>query len=83
MKTFLLGTVAAVGLALGFSPGQASAYRATRTVYHWDPACCKYVACQERYWVPNACNGRVYYRDAYRPYWERWHHDRYYHPFPH
>jgi hypothetical protein len=53
MKAFLLSAVAAVGLACGFSPQQASAAWAYRDVTSWDPACGRYVVVTERYWVPD------------------------------
>ncbi len=51
MKKLLLGAVAAVGLALGFAPQQASAHWERRAVYRWDPGCCRYVVTYHRYWV--------------------------------
>ena len=53
MRKLLFGTVAAVGLALGFVPQQASAYWAYRTNTVYDAACGRYVTTQERYWVPD------------------------------
>jgi len=53
MKTFLIGAVAAVGLALGVAASDASAYWVTRTSLQWDPYIGDYVAVQQRVWVPD------------------------------
>jgi hypothetical protein len=53
MKAILLSTVAAIGLALGFAPQQASAHWDCRPVTRWDPVCARYVTVSERYWVPD------------------------------
>ena len=53
MKKFLLGSAAAVALALCLLPQEASAYWAYRTRYRWDPHCGRYVAYTDRYWVPD------------------------------
>jgi hypothetical protein len=74
MKTFLFGSVAAIGLALSFVPQKASAYWAYRTAYRWDPICCRYVAFQEPVWVPDPCppahfhrhDSRSWYRGGWR-----------------
>src|SRR4051794_16591542 len=65
VRAFLLSSVAAVGLALGFAPQQASAHWEHRHVNRWDPACCRYVTVCERYWVADDpcghdhCDGRT------------------------
>jgi hypothetical protein len=40
-------------LALGVAPQEASAAWVTRTSHRWDPHCGRYVAYQERVWVPD------------------------------
>lgn len=83
MKTLLCSAVAAVGLALGFAPQEASAAWVTRTTYHWDAHCRRYVPCEERVWVPDrhdhhhAHREPAYYRGQDRGY-ERY--DRSYYP---
>lgn len=74
MKTLLLSAVAAVGLALGVAPQNASAAWVTRVAYHWDAHCRRYVACEERVWVPDCDDhhhhgSSAYYRgyDRYAP----------------
>jgi hypothetical protein len=61
MKAFLLGSVAAIGLALGVVPQQASAYWAYRPVTRFDPACGHYVTCHERCWVADPCRPAPYH----------------------
>jgi hypothetical protein len=79
MRAFLLGAVAAVALALCMAPQQASAYWATRTTYKWDPYCCRYVPCTERYWVPDCYDRCEPYDPCYRDgYGRRDGHDSYY-----
>lgn len=53
MRTFLFGTVAALGLAFGMAPQQASAHWETRTTSRYDPACCRNITTTQRYWVPD------------------------------
>ena len=53
-----------------------------RTNYYWDPACGRYVAYQESYWVPEAYSGRVYHRGSYYPYPPH-HHQHHYLPHQH
>ncbi len=53
MRTFLVGTVAALGLSLGTLPEKASAYWAVRTTYRYDPVAAAVVPVAERYWVPD------------------------------
>jgi hypothetical protein len=53
VKRLILGAVAAIGLALGFAPSDASAAWVTRTSYRWDPYCSRYIAYEERVWVPD------------------------------
>lgn len=82
MKTLILSAVAAVGLALGVGASDANAYWAYKKVWRWDPCCCCYTCCYERYWVSDCCGGccgdgdwcgtpyrpRPYpYPDSYRP----------------
>ena len=80
MRKLLFGTVAAMGLALGFAPQQASAYWAYRTSYSYDPACGRFVAYQERYWVPDCDPPPVISYRVYRDYHHhREHHGHYEH----
>ncbi len=51
MRKLLLGTILAAGLGLG-SAQRASAHWVVETAYRWDPACCRYVLCRSRHWVP-------------------------------
>lgn len=53
MKTFLAGAVAAIGLTLGITAKEASAYWVTRVYQQWDPLVGAYVAVQQRVWVPD------------------------------
>ena len=87
-----MGTLAALALALALAP-QASAHWAYRTSYRWDPHGCRYVASQERYWVPDPCDVRPphhhhgRYQDVYRYHSDHRHdHDSYrpsrYGPYP-
>ena len=73
----LFGTITAVGLSLVGLAQPAAASWETRTAYRWDPACCRYVACQERVWVPDCAPtpGPVYFRGEYR---HHHHHDGFY-----
>lgn len=78
MRTWILSTVAAVGLGLSGTASEADAAWAYRTAVRWDPACCKYVSYTERYWVPDCgprrCDdGPVFYRGGPR------HHDHHHH----
>jgi hypothetical protein len=70
VKKLILGAVAAVGLALGFAPQEASAAWVTRTAYRWDPHCGHHVAYQERVWVPDCDDHHHHHRDPvyYRGY---------------
>jgi hypothetical protein len=81
MKAFLLSTVVAAGLALGFAPQQASAHWESRPVTRWDAACCHYVIVSERCWVPDcappACGPVVVapcVHVEHRHYEHGWHH---------
>jgi hypothetical protein len=53
MRKFIIGGLAAIVLALGFTASNASAYWATRNVYRWDPLIGRYVLVAERVWVPD------------------------------
>jgi hypothetical protein len=83
MKKFIIGGIAAVVLALGFTAGNASADWVTRTRYRWDPECGRYVAVAERVWVPDVVvPAPVYpapgvYVDFYR--YRPWYYSGYYH----
>src|SRR5262249_41023670 len=57
MKTFLIGAVAAVGLALGVAASDASAYWVTRTSLQWDPYIGDYVAVHRRVGAPAPVTG--------------------------
>ena len=78
MKTFLVGAVTAAGLALGGTAGQASAHWEVRTSYRLDPACGRYVAVEERRWVPDVVvvpphhhhHHHAHYRPGVRVYYE-------------
>lgn len=59
MRAYLIGTVAAVVLALGVLPERAAAEWVYRTRYRWDPVCCRYVPYRVRFWVPDPCPVRV------------------------
>jgi hypothetical protein len=90
MKTFLIGTVAAIGLALAVMPNDASAYWAVRTAYRFDPVYGTPVAYPESYWVPEVVVAPalppVVYTPAYRAYYPRpfypVYRDRFYAPRP-
>jgi hypothetical protein len=87
MKAFLLSTVAAVGLAFGYSPQQASAAWAYRDVTRWDPVIGRYVVVTERYWVPDPPVVVVppvgfsvgFYGRGYVPYYHHDHHHHHHH----
>lgn len=87
MRTLLFGALAAVGLTLGLPLQDASAAWVTRTTYHWDAACCRYVPCTERIWVPDCerpvdpCSGPVQFRARYRPF-PHYDHDHYHADYP-
>jgi hypothetical protein len=70
MKTFFVGTVVAIGLALGIMPNDASAFWAVRTAYRIDPISGVTVAYSEQYWVPEVVVAppTVVYTPAYRVY---------------
>ena len=53
MRKFIIGGLAAVVVALGFTASNASAYWATRNVYRWDPFIGQYVLVAERVWIPD------------------------------
>jgi hypothetical protein len=53
MKTLLIGSVVAVALLLGVGAGQASAGWEYRTGYRFDPHCGRFIAYQQRIWVPD------------------------------
>jgi hypothetical protein len=53
MRKLVIGGIAAIVLALGFTAGNASAYWTTRTVYRWDPVYAAYLPVTERVWVPD------------------------------
>jgi hypothetical protein len=91
VRTLLLGTLAALGLALGITPENASAYWATRVNYRLDPFTGMMVGFEERYWVPEAVvvqpvyPAPVYYRvpgPIYRSYYDRPYYDRPYYVAP-
>jgi hypothetical protein len=81
VKKLLLGLVAAAGLALGFTPQQASAAWVTRTTYRWDPHCCRYVAYEERVWVPDCCEPSCYREPVYYRGYERSYYHDHHRPF--
>lgn len=56
MKRCLLLVLAVCGVWLGLSAAPASAAWAYRTAYRYDPACGRYVAFQQRYWVADPCH---------------------------
>jgi hypothetical protein len=79
MKTFLFGTVAALGLAFGAMPQQASAHEGHR---HWvrRPVIVAPAPCPPRVVVPAPCvpavvvphAARVYQRGCYHPVFPRY-----------
>lgn len=80
MRTWILSTVAAVGLGLAGTANEASAAWVYRTTHRWDACCGRYVAYTERYWVPDCdpcrpdpCDAAAYYRGGYPP--DHHHHD--------
>jgi hypothetical protein len=79
MKTFLIGTVAAIGLALAVMPNDASAYWAVRTAYRFDPVYGT-VAYQESYWVPEVVVAPVLPPVVYTPGYRAYYYPRPFYP---
>ena len=66
MKKILFGSIAALGLAVGLVPQQASAAWAYRTVYQYDPTLGATVAVKEKYWVADTVVYTVKVRHRHR-----------------
>jgi hypothetical protein len=69
MRKFIIGGIAAIVLALGFTAGNASAYWTTRSVYNWDPVSGTYFPVVQRVWVADPV---VYYPSYYPGYYPRY-----------
>jgi hypothetical protein len=94
MRKFIIGGIAAIVLALGFTASNASAAWVRRTVYRWDPVYAAYVPVIQRVWVPDPVayvpSYYSYYPDyyAYRPwyfpgYYRHHYHDHHHHDHDH
>ena len=91
MRKFIIGGIAAIVLALGFTASNASAAWVTRTVYSWDPVYAAYVPVTQRVWVPDPVvyapsyyPGYYTHRSWYFPgYYRHHHHDHHEHHHHH
>lgn len=82
MKKLIIGGIAAIVLALGFTASNASAEWVARTSFRWDPVCGRYIAVVERVWIPEVVvpvpvyQGPAVYVDSYR--YRPWYYFGYY-----